>query len=147
MTELYIRLYLSQLFVFLRSSDCNVVCFPCESNAEAAEWMMKIVDCVRNAPYTSESQVFVKCSPPLSELSVITRGRALGSVNQNDPRCVNKETVLYRMLQCISGVSSAKASSVVSHYHSVYELLAAYEAAETEEEKERLLSVENKGKL
>lgn len=122
-------------------SDCNVVCFPCESNAEAAEWVLKIVDCVRNAPYTSESAGRVMCSPPLSELSVITRGRALGSVNQSDPRTVNKETVLYRMLQCIPGVSSSKASSVVSHYHSVYELMAAYEAAETEEERERLLSV------
>ena len=40
--------------------------------------------------------------PSLSQLSVITRGRALGSFNQEET-AVSKETVLFRMLQCISG--------------------------------------------
>ncbi len=79
--------------------------------------------------------------PSLSQLSVITRGRALGSFNQEET-AVSKETVLFRMLQCISGVSGNKANCIVSHYHSVHALVEAFQSELTEKDRAEMLCVE-----
>ena len=67
----------------------------------------------------------------------MSRERVIGSINRQEAqRNASNETVLYRMLQCIPGVSSTKANNVVSHFHSVRELRDA-----CEQEGEDLLSV------
>lgn len=33
--------------------DCNISCFPCESHHSVAEWILKILQCIRDAPYQS----------------------------------------------------------------------------------------------
>ena len=77
---------------------------------------------------------------PLSELGVIARGRGLGG-NQLKESATPSESVLFRMLQCVPGVSAAKAASVLEYYHSVRELLDAFDQQKDEREKETLLSV------
>ena len=40
--------------------DCSVTCFPCESESAATEWMMKIIQCVRDGPYLYVLLLFYK---------------------------------------------------------------------------------------
>ena len=42
--------------------DCNISCFPCESNSSVAEWILKILQCIRDAPY--QCFPLVSCSFP-----------------------------------------------------------------------------------
>ena len=73
-------------------------------------------------------------------MGVIARGRGLGG-NQLKESATASESVLFRMLQCVPGVSVAKAASILEHYHSVQELLDAFDQQEDERKKETLLSV------
>ena len=70
----------------------------------------------------------------------MARGKGLGSYQLKES-ATPSEATLFRMLQCIPGVSAAKAAAVIEHYHSVSELVEAYESLESEEEKEKLLIV------
>ena len=70
----------------------------------------------------------------------MARGKGLGSYQLKES-ATPSEATLFRMLQCIPGVSAAKAATVIEHYHSVSELVEAYESLESEEEKEKLLIV------
>ena len=53
----------------------------------------------------------------------------------------DKELFLFHMLQCVAGVSSTKALSVLQYYKSVGELKKAYDSLPSVEMKEDLLSV------
>ena len=70
----------------------------------------------------------------------MARGRGLGGYQLKE-LATPSEATLFRMLQCIPGVSEAKAAAVIEHYHSVAELVEAYESLPSEAEKEKLLVV------
>ena len=72
----------------------------------------------------------------------MARGKGLGSYQLKES-ATPSEATLFRMLQCIPGVSAAKAAAVIEHYHSVSELVEAYESLESEEEKEKMLTEAN----
>ena len=76
----------------------------------------------------------------LSELGVMARGRGLGGYQLKES-ATTSEATLFRMLQCIPGVSAAKAAAVIEHYHSVSELIEAYDRLPSEADKEKLLIV------
>lgn len=106
-----------------------------------AEWVLKILQCIRDAPYQFIfSFLFFTFRAQLSELGVMARGRGLGGYQLKDS-ATPSETMLFRMLQCIPGVSAAKAAAVIEHYHSVSELIEAYDQQPSEAEKEMLLIV------
>lgn len=44
--------------------DCNISCFPCESHHSVAEWILKILQCIRDAPYQSLSSIIHSFSDP-----------------------------------------------------------------------------------
>ena len=75
----------------------------------------------------------------LNELSVVGKGKMLS--NTYNDSMTEKELLLFRILQCVPGVSSTKALSVLQHYKSVAELVNAYASLQTKEMKEDLLSV------
>ena len=52
----------------------------------------------------------------------MARGKGLGSYQLKES-ATPSEATLFRMLQCIPGVSAAKAAAVIEHYHSVSELV------------------------
>lgn len=76
---------------------------------------------------------------PLTELGVATKSKTFGITFQDS--FDDQQLVLFRMLQCIPGVSSTKAVAVLSYYHSISELKEAYDKLPTLEMKEDLLSV------
>lgn len=125
-------------FLF-RFRDCNITCFSCESEAAAAEWLIRIIDCIRDGPYLYWIIQGILYRQPLSELKISSKGKYTNNTTQNTMS--DKELFLFHMLQCVSGVSSTKALCVLQHYKSVEELKKAYDNLPTVEMKEDLLSV------
>ena len=92
---------------------------------------------------TSGIRAWLLCRPPLSELGVIPRIRVM-NVGE---KLGNAELLWLRMLQCIPGMSAAKATAVAEWFPSLGSLLRAYEGCRDESERIELLEVGNEGNV